>query len=169
MTASTPPLQPGHPAYTPIHGVDRFVCRAELASLPALQAWLAAVCQRERIDPAVSHDLQLIMEEASVNVMRYAYPEGVLGDLVLAVWVVQQGPRRIVLTLEDQGQPFDPLALAPAQTQAAAESRTPGGLGVHLMRQLSDHLRYRHDARRGNILTIEKWLAAAATAAHAPY
>ena len=148
----------GHTA--PAGTMDRIVCSAELANLPALLALVAAMCRRERIDEPTCHDLRLIVEEACVNVMHHAYPAGHGGPLTLEVRSVHEGgPRRIVLTLEDQGRPFDPLSVAPVDATAAVEARAPGGLGVHLIRQLSDRQNYQRHPLRGNVFTIEKDLA----------
>jgi anti-sigma regulatory factor (Ser/Thr protein kinase) len=139
---------------------DRLACAAELANLPALLDMVAAVCERERIDRATRHDLRIIAEEACVNVMRHAYPAGQKGDLALAIRVASRlGRRRVVLTLEDRGKPFDPLSAAPANTAAALSEREPGGLGVHLIRRLSDRQHYAHHPLHGNVFVIEKYLA----------
>lgn len=144
---------------SPAGAMDRLTCGAELANLPALLALAATLCRREQIDERTCHDLRIIVEEASVNVMHHAYPAGQCGPLTLEVRVVDQdGPRRIVLTLEDQGRPFDPLSVAPVDITATVETRAPGGLGVHLIRQLSNRQHYQRDPRRGNVLTIEKYL-----------
>lgn len=143
-------------------GPDRIACRAELASLPALLELVATVCERERVDAKAAHTLQLVAEEACVNVMHHAYPGDQPGPLVLQACAGQRdGRRHIALTLEDQGKPFDPLSLAPADTAASLEVRVPGGLGVHLIRQLSDRQHYARDPRRGNVFTIEVDLAPA--------
>lgn len=143
---------------------DRITCDAALANLPALLALVAALCQREQIVAPTCHELQLIAEEACVNVMHHAYPTGQSGPLTLAVQLLRQGnPPRVVLTLEDQGRPFNPFnpLLAPAvDTTAAFEARALGGLGVHLIRQLSSRQHYQRHPRRGNVLVIEKDLAA---------
>lgn len=142
--------------------VARVACRAELASLPRLLALVDSVGARLRLDAPTLHDLQLIAEEACVNVMHHAYPPGQPGPLELEIRCVQaRGARRIVLTLRDQGQAFDPLSISPPNTAAPAEARAPGGLGVHLIRQLSDHQHYQHHPRQGNVFTIEKQLAQA--------
>ena len=92
--------------------MNRIVRTAELASLPALLALVSGLCQREHIDGATCHDLLLIVEEACVNVVHHAYPAGRAGPLALVARVVRDGgPRRIVLTLVDQGRPFDPLSV----------------------------------------------------------
>lgn len=144
----------------PSGATDRIECGAKLVNLPVLLALVAAVCRREQIDEPTCQDLQLIAEEACVNVVHHAYPAGQEGPLGLEVRIVRQddGARRVVLTLEDQGTPFDPLSAAPVDTAAPAEARAPGGLGVHLIRQLSDRLHYQRHPLRGNVFTIEKCL-----------
>lgn len=138
---------------------DRIACGAELANLPTFLAMVAAVCSREHIDAPTCHDLQLIAEEACVNVMHHAYPAGEGGTMALEVRIVHRGdPRRIVLTLEDRGKAFDPLSVAPVDATAPVEARAPGGLGVHLIRQLSDRQHYQRHPLRGNVLTVEKYL-----------
>ncbi len=146
---------------TPAAGaIDRLVCGASLANLPALRALVTAMCRRERIGDPACHDLQLIVEEACANVMHHAYPAGQCGPLTLQIRVAHRGgPRRIVLTLEDRGRPFDPLSVTPVDANAAIGARVPGGLGVHLIRQLSNRQHYRRHPRRGNVFTIEKYLA----------
>lgn len=144
---------------------ERLECGAEMVHLPELLNLVARLCQREGIAAEACHDLQLIAEEACVNVMHHAYPAGQAGPLALSVGLAgadAEGPRRAVLTLEDQGRPFDPLSVAVANVGAAAEARVPGGLGVHLIRRLSDRQRYQRHPERGNVFTIEKHLAPAA-------
>lgn len=139
--------------------IDRIACDAALARLPLLLGLIAAVCRREQIDEPARQDLRLIVEEACVNVMHHAYPAGQGGPMALEVRIVRDGgPRRVVLSFEDQGRPFDPLSVAPVDTRVAAEARAPGGLGVHLIRQLSDRQHYERHPLRGNVFTVEKYL-----------
>lgn len=139
---------------------DRIACGAVLANLPALLALVATVCQREQIDASTCHDLRLIAEEACVNVMHHAYPAGQVGPLALEVRILREGgARRAVLTLEDQGRPFDPLSAAPVDAGADVDARAPGGLGVHLIRQLSHRQHYQRHPVRGNVFTVERLLA----------
>ncbi|SFC24801.1 Anti-sigma regulatory factor (Ser/Thr protein kinase) [Polaromonas sp. OV174] len=151
----------------PTGASDSLACGAELANLPALLAVVAALCHREQIDEPTCYDLQIIVEEACVNVMHYAYPAGQSGPLTLAVQIAHHGgPRRIVVTLEDQGQPFDPLAVAPVDASCPVEARALGGLGVHLIRRLSDRQHYQRHPVRGNVFTIEKHLMPVPPSSH---
>jgi len=49
--------------------------------------------------------------------------------------------------------PFDPLAQPPADVSRPIEHRPVGGLGIHLLRELSEALDYRRDGGR-NVLTF---------------
>ncbi len=134
-------------------------CTAERANLPTLLALLDSYCARHELDAQCRHDLHLIAEEACINVIAYAYPAGAPGPLTLQVEAGVSGGRHTMqITIEDQGVPFDPLALsAPDQTGPLADLAV-GGLGVHLMRQLSDVQHYSHDPQRGNVLTLTRFL-----------
>lgn len=128
--------------------------------LPLLLDAVAEVCDSAGADSTLRHDLRLAVEEACMNVVRHAYRGGEPGDLSLEVarepW---QGRPAIRVTLRDRGLPFDPLAVAVPQQAADAEHLPLGGLGVHLMRQMTDLQSYHHDAATGNSLTLVKFLA----------
>lgn len=144
-TASSPP--------------ERTRCVAERACLPALLALIDSYCARHDVDPQSQHDLRLIVEEACVNVISHAYPLGAPGPLSLQVEARQHGGRPVMeITIEDQGAPFNPLALAVPDQTGPLEDLPIGGLGVHLIRSLSDLQHYSHDRERGNVLTITKFL-----------
>ena len=59
--------------------------------------------------------------------------------------------------ISDTGKPFDPTAKAEVDITLSAEDRAIGGLGIHLIRQIMDHINYeRVDGH--NILTLIKKL-----------
>lgn len=131
---------------------------ATLGRLPQLLEAVGEVCAAAGADPTASHDLRLAVEEACVNVMHHAYRDGDVGDITLAVAQVSwQGVPAIRVDVEDQGIPFDPLRLVVPPLTDAGQARI-GGLGVHLMRQVTDVQTYRHDAGTGNRLTLVRFL-----------
>lgn len=128
--------------------------------LPRLLDAVREVCEAAGADVAASQDLRLAVEEACVNVMHHAYPHGAPGDVTLDVarepW---QGAPAIRVIVQDRGMPFDPLLLPrPPPMSADTEQLAIGGLGVHLMRQVTDVQSYHHDAATGNNLTLVKFL-----------
>jgi anti-sigma regulatory factor (Ser/Thr protein kinase) len=140
----------------------RFSGPAKAEHLPGLLEVLDRYCVANGVDSQSQHDLHLIAEEACVNIISYAYSAGVMGHLNLQVaGRFSAGRPFIEMTIEDDGMPFDPLALHVTARTAPVEEIAPGGLGVLLIRRLSDVQHYVHDPRRGNVLTIGKFITRA--------
>lgn len=134
---------------------------ARLETLPSLLDAVRELCDAADADPAMRHDLRLAVEEACVNVMRHAYSEDDPGeislDVELSAW---EGRPAIRVDIHDRGRPFDPLSLVTPQAGTDDVQALPlGGLGVHLMRQVTDVQTYSHATATGNHLTLVKFLA----------
>ena len=75
----------------------------------------------------------------------------------MAVISVDISGSRAVITFEDSGVPYDPLAKPDPDTTLAAEYRDVGGLGIFMVKKSMDDVRYEY--REGkNTLTLEKGL-----------
>ena len=66
-------------------------------------------------------------------------------------------PEEVRVDVEDDGQPFNPLAAPEADTTKPLEERTIGGLGIHLVRKLMDGLEYQRQEGK-NLLLMKKAL-----------
>ncbi|MEY2873837.1 MAG: hypothetical protein RLZZ373_1208 [Pseudomonadota bacterium] len=126
---------------------------AVAASLHAWKAALDALCRRAGVSDAVRADLQVVLDEACANVVKHAYPPGQPGALRLTL---RHLPAAIEITLTDQGRPFNPLAQPTPDLSLSWEDRPLGGLGIHLIRQMTDHQSYRHTDAEGNRLSLVK-------------
>jgi serine/threonine-protein kinase RsbW len=62
---------------------------------------------------------------------------------------VRTEPRRVVVTIEDDGRPFNPND-APPVVREIMESRR-GGLGIHLVKKLSRELTYTRVENRNRV------------------
>ncbi len=90
--------------------------------------------------------IRLAAEEALVNVIKYAYPDGDAGDLRLLGAADDAG--RFVIEIDDDGAPFDPLAGSGDELSSRIENRQEGGVGIFLIRKLMDDVQYkRKDGR----------------------
>lgn len=103
---------------------------------------------------ALEFTLRLVLEELVVNVVNYAYGEGGDGPLDITV---ENRDNAIVITLTDQGVPFNPLEQEAPDTDLPPEDRPIGGLGIFLVREMMDNVSYRYEDGR-NILTVGKGL-----------
>jgi anti-sigma regulatory factor (Ser/Thr protein kinase) len=86
--------------------------------------------------------LNVSLDEILNNIISYAYDDAGRHDI--AVRLVLR-PGYVEVVVEDDGKPFNPL-LAPAP-DLSGKSRL-GGVGLHFVRKLTDHLEY---ARREGI------------------
>ena len=104
------------------------------------------------IDKKISSSIRLALEEAVVNVIDYAYPEGKEGDILIQA---DSNNKEIRIKLIDSGIPFDPTTVLEADTTLDAENRPIGGLGILLARKLTDTISYSRRSGQ-NVLTLTK-------------
>ena len=103
---------------------------------------------------SLTMSLNLALEEAVVNVMEYAYPEGQKGNVEIEVTADQEWMTFVIM---DTGIAFDPTMKEDADTTLSAEERPIGGLGIFLVRQLMDVIDYKRQDNK-NVLTLQKKL-----------
>ena len=129
----------------------------DVQQVPQLAEFMDHVCEAMGFDELTTMQMNLAIEEAVVNVMSYAYPEGTTGSVNVEV---QANDARLKFVISDSGKHFDPTTVAAADTTLSAEDRSIGGLGIFLVRQLMDSVNYE---RIGgfNVLTLRKKLSSA--------
>ena len=120
--------------------------------VPRLNDFVAEVCEAVGLDSIVAMQVKLAIEEAVVNVMKYAYPQGTRGDVTIEA---VSNDVRLKFTIIDSGKPFDPTVLPEVDTTLPAKERRIGGLGIHIVRQFMDSINYERSGNL-NILAIRK-------------
>jgi anti-sigma regulatory factor (Ser/Thr protein kinase) len=106
------------------------------------------------LSPDIVFNLNLVLEEAVVNVINYAYPKEEHQYIYLSA-TMKDGS--IVLVLTDTGKEFDPTAAPEADITLSADERQIGGLGIFLIRQIMNEVKYERIEGK-NVLTLEKKL-----------
>lgn len=119
-------------------------------------AWARARADEARLPEVRGLDLELAAEEALMNVCLHAYG-GQGGEVALRVERTGEG---LVLEIEDSGPSFDPLAAQAPDTSLPLEAREIGGLGILLVRRVTDEMRWRRDGGH-NVLTLVFAISAA--------
>lgn len=111
-------------------------------------------------DPCV-HDLVQAVDEWVSNVIRHGYG-GRPGPV--SVSVGRDGDDAVA-TIRDAAPSFDPADAPPFDPASPVAGRRPGGMGIHLMRELTDDMTHRALPGGGNELTLRRALRAGAPAA----
>ena len=125
-----------------------------LDEVPQLAAFVDEVCEEAGLDMSLTMSLNLAIEEAVVNVIDYAYPEGTPGKVCIEAVVDDQ---QLSFVISDWGVPFDPTTRGEVDTTLSVDERPIGGLGIHLVRQIMDSISYERTDEK-NVLTLRKKL-----------
>ena len=126
----------------------------ELSEISRLNGFIEDIGNEFSLAPDMIFNLTLVLEEAIVNVINYAYPKEDHESIYLSA-KMQEGS--IIFVLSDSGKEFDPTMAPEADVTLSAEDRQIGGLGIFLIRQIMNEVRYeRIDGK--NVLTLEKKL-----------
>ena len=144
MTPVTPPLPP---LPEPPH-MERLAVPAILNRLLELREFAEDQGKKAGLLSDRLAALALVVEEAAVNVITYAYPD-VPGIVEVACCTDGE---EFVVEIADTGEPFDPTSAPEPDTSLPLEERNAGGLGILLIRRTCDDISWRRDSGR-NILT----------------
>lgn len=104
-------------------------------------------------DEALRFKIELSVEEAVENVVRYAY-EGGIGWLEAGT-SLDHDSLMLTIELRDAGVPFNPLEKDDPDVTLSANVREIGGLGIYLCKQMMDSISYRYEDGN-NVLTMKK-------------
>ncbi len=103
-------------------------------------------------DEDVAGDFVLAVNEAVTNTLLHGYNEQP-GYVVVSV---EAEGGDLLVRLIDGAPHFDPTTVPPPDISLPLEERPLGGLGVHMMRRLTDELRYSVSKDGFNELTFLK-------------
>ena len=131
---------------------ESLTLKNDVHQVSELSGFIKSVTEKLDIDPSLAGQLRLAVEEAVVNVMEYAYPAGVEGEVTIKV---MSDGHRLKVVIIDNGVSFDPTLVEKADTTLSVEERPIGGLGILLIRELMDSFYYER-VDHHNILTLVK-------------
>ncbi len=127
--------------------MSRIILPATMENLGRLLAFVETCAREAGLDPTRQQHVAIASEEAIVNVIHYAYPEGV-GDIEMEC--ARQGDA-VMLIIRDWGVPFDPLKAPEPDTSQMLEERPIGGMGILLIKKMIPNLRYERKGRSNQL------------------
>lgn len=96
----------------------------------------------------------VVLEELLTNLLKYGYPNQNESEGTAEVTLELRGDR-LTIEFADDGCAFDPLAQAPPNFDQPVESRAVGGVGLQILRELSDEAEYvRREGR--NVIRLSR-------------
>ena len=126
----------------------------DVQEVPLLTVFIDGICDDMKFYDLDRSGVHLAIEEAVVNAMEYAYPEGTRGHVYLDVTAYDD---EIHFVLRDRGERFDPTKMPEVDVDKYVRERSVGGLGIHLIRHYMDDVSYDYIDGQ-NVLTMIKKL-----------
>jgi sigma-B regulation protein RsbU (phosphoserine phosphatase) len=128
------------------------VLKNDIREISRITDTITKIADSAGCPPVVVHDVILAIEEIFSNVVFYGFGDDL--DHNITFHVVAEADA-LILTLQDEGIPFNPLNVQVGPRDKPLEERDKGGMGIILARNLMDRMEYRRE-RGKNILRMEK-------------
>jgi serine/threonine-protein kinase RsbW len=128
--------------------------RTKYEALDDMREFVRQAAEDAGMDDGDIYAVQLAVDEACSNIIEYACHGRC--DEQIEITCTTSGDRLTVM-IRDHGEPFDPASAPAPDLDADLENRPVGGLGIFLMRQLMDEIRYERLGESGNVLTLVKY------------
>lgn len=123
-----------------------------LDSLEKIFDFVEAFFQTQSIDESHSLAVNLIIEELFTNMIKYSKES--TEDVSIELDTGKEG---LVITLTDfDVEPFDITQTKEVDIDRPLEERTPGGLGIHLVKKMTDSISYEYKDRQSKITLIKR-------------
>ena len=126
----------------------------DITEISRLAGFIDEVAEKFSLPMDMVFSLNLVLEEAVTNVIMYAYPKEEHEFIYLSA---DKQDGSLVFVLTDSGKEFDPTLMPDADITLSAEDRQIGGLGIFLIRQIMNEVKYERIDNK-NVLTLEKKL-----------
>ena len=126
---------------------------AEVANMDAVLDFVNAELEAHDVPMKAIVQIDIAVEEIFVNIAHYAYNPDV-GPARVTV-DVEGEPPCAVISLIDEGKPYDPLSREDPDITLSVEERQIGGLGIFIVKKTMDTVRYTYEDNK-NILTMMK-------------
>ncbi len=139
------------------HRLERTI-RPDLSEIDRVNAAFNDFAVAHGLAPAVRRKMNLVFDELLNNTMSYGFDDGQDGVIEIDVEVDAD---RLVVTIRDNGRPFNPFGAVVPDTTLSVDERQIGGLGVHLVRNVMDEFAYHRQTDR-NVIVLTKRLTATA-------
>jgi len=123
-------------------------------SLERISEFIIQEAQNIEFSPSEVYAIQTAVDEACANIIDHAYGGENLGQIEIQVQKFKEG---IKITLQDNGDPFNPDDIPSPDISSPLEIRKERGLGIFFMQKLMDEVIFSFSQSGTNKLTLIKY------------
>jgi len=131
----------------------RLTIRNNLADLAMLSAALDRFGVQHGVPRESLVNLQVALDEIVSNVIKYAWSDGGAHKVFVRMTARSDA---VKIEVVDDGKTFDPLKAAQPKRAARGTRPRPGGVGIHMIKQLVDGIEYARTDDRNHITLTKR-------------
>ena len=129
--------------------------KAKLENLAAISDFIAEAMKQLGIEQEI-FQVQLAVNEACTNIIQHAYS----GESEKPIRIIcSMSGNDLLIRIRDWGKSFDPTSVPSPEIDSELFERQSGGLGIFLMRQMMDEVRYVFYTRKHNEVIMMKHIS----------
>lgn len=130
-----------------------FTIKSNLNELQEITKTILDSCKNIGYDIEFTGDIRLILEEIIANIIKHGYDNFPEQPIDLAI---EMEAGRLMMTVEDEGKPFNPLVYQNLNIGKSLDERNIGGQGIHLVKQIADQIDYKRTVNKNQLIVILK-------------
>ncbi len=129
--------------------------KAKLENLAAISDFIAEAMKQLGIEQEI-FQVQFAVNEACTNIIQHAYS----GESEKPIRIIcSMSGNDLLIRIRDWGKSFDPTSVPSPEIDSELFERQLGGLGIFLMRQMMDEVRYVFYAGKHNEVIMMKHIS----------
>jgi len=133
-----------------------FELNSNLSELKSLNQHIVDFGRDTGLSETIIPEINICLDELFTNIVSYGFKDD-LGHKIKFTMKVDDNI--LIVSIEDDGEPFNPLEKKAVKLPADVMTAKIGGLGIHITRELMDKIDY--ERKRGkNKVTITKIIEA---------
>lgn len=125
----------------------------KIDELTRISTFLEESAEQWEIPMVLGMSLNLVLEEAFTNVVQYAYTDKEKHDIEL---LMEKSGNVLIITIIDDGQPYDPTKKTDPDINLDVENRPIGGLGIFLIKKTMDEVTYERKNGKNHLVMTKK-------------
>ena len=125
----------------------------QLNQMPAVLEAFEAFGEKNELSFGVIQKFNIALDELLNNIISYGFKDELEHEIVIDVELRNE---RLIITVKDDGIPFNPFRNDPPDTKLTIDERNIGGLGIHIVKNLVDEHNYKRNTDK-NIITLVKY------------
>jgi serine/threonine-protein kinase RsbW len=134
---------------------DRLVVSNDTKHLIIVRDFVARLIHQSRLPKDDENKVILAVDEAVTNVIEHGYEDGDEGTIEIEI---EADESQFKIVIRDTGRVFNPESVPDPDMREHVLKGRKKGLGIFLMRQIMDEVRYKFKDGVKNELTLVKYI-----------